>query len=306
MRASWLLGLVVLGSLGAAVASCTSAGSTSGRSEGGSAGDGEGPGEAGQAGAIAAGAGGTSAGSGGTSGSDGGTNSGGAGESGEGDGGASAGAGGADGPSSHTVTVTVAGLGAGTVTSSTGESCGPQNETCELSVAAGERVTFTAAASGAENGFVAWSGACSGSAATCTVTADSNLTLGASFTLMFDLSVRFERSANCGTSEAADVYVTTNVPGLSGMNCVACGSIVCHARFAAGTVLTVTATPGRPTPEPTLCEAQPGVATLASPAITGACTANTTGGGFSTDPASCIVTMGSNASIVVHSCQQSG
>jgi beta-glucosidase len=81
---------------------------------------------------------------------------------------------------SNTLTVTKGGSGSGTVSSSTGAiSCGT---TCSASIASGTVITLTAAAD-ASSTFSGWSGACSGSAATCVVTVTAAQAVTATFTL---------------------------------------------------------------------------------------------------------------------------
>lgn len=77
-----------------------------------------------------------------------------------------------------TLTVTASGAGTGSVTSAPqGISCPSQ---CSSTFVSGSSVTLTAApASGA--GFGGWTGACSGTSPSCTLTITSNQTVGASF-----------------------------------------------------------------------------------------------------------------------------
>ena len=79
----------------------------------------------------------------------------------------------------YSLTVTTEGdTGAGTVTSApAGISCG---STCSQEYATGTLVTLTAAVVGNDL-FVGWSGACSGTAATCTVTMDAAKSVTATF-----------------------------------------------------------------------------------------------------------------------------
>jgi len=78
----------------------------------------------------------------------------------------------------ETLTVTLSGAGSGTITSSpAGINCGA---TCTGTYQLNTQVTLTAApASGSE--FQGWSGACSGTGATCIVTLDSAKSVGAGF-----------------------------------------------------------------------------------------------------------------------------
>src|SRR5512142_2135728 len=75
----------------------------------------------------------------------------------------------------YTLTVTRSGTGSGAVTSSSGGiSCGTA---CSATLASGTVVTLTAAPA-AGSTFGGWSGACSGAAATCTITVTGALTVG--------------------------------------------------------------------------------------------------------------------------------
>ncbi|HYD40787.1 MAG TPA: glycoside hydrolase family 3 C-terminal domain-containing protein, partial [Anaeromyxobacter sp.] len=81
-------------------------------------------------------------------------------------------------PTNYTFTVTKAGTGTGTVTSSpVGISCGA---TCSANFASGTAVTLTATAA-TGSWFAGWSGACTGSAATCVVTMNAARALTATF-----------------------------------------------------------------------------------------------------------------------------
>jgi List-Bact-rpt repeat protein/centrosomal CEP192-like protein len=82
------------------------------------------------------------------------------------------------GTSTFALTVTKTGTGAGTVTSSpAGISCGTD---CGESLAVGTPVTLTATAASGST-FVGWSGACSGTAATCSWTMSAATTVAATF-----------------------------------------------------------------------------------------------------------------------------
>lgn len=89
-------------------------------------------------------------------------------------------------PTTYTLTITIAGTGAGTVVSTpTGISCKP---TCQASFAAGTSVVVTASASKGSY-FQGWTGACKGSAGKCTVTMNSNLSATATFNINKTVSV---------------------------------------------------------------------------------------------------------------------
>lgn len=82
-------------------------------------------------------------------------------------------------PTTYTLTITLAGTGSGTVTSTpAGISCNP---TCSASFAAGTSVKLTTAA-GKGDYFSGWSGACKGTSA-CTVVMNSNLSATATFNI---------------------------------------------------------------------------------------------------------------------------
>jgi endo-1,4-beta-D-glucanase Y len=126
------------------------------------------------------------------------------------------------------LTVTRSGTGTGTVTSSPeGVSCG---STCSASFASGTVVTLTAApATGSV--FAGWSGACSGTAATCTVEMTAGRTATATFNanpILYPLSVT-RAGAGAGT-------VTSSPAGVS------CGT-TCSASFGSASTVTLTAAP---------------------------------------------------------------
>ncbi len=79
-------------------------------------------------------------------------------------------------PSSATPTVVLSGSGSGSI-SGTGITCGSD---CSESYASGARVTLTAKPTTGAT-FSDWSGACSGTATTCTVTMDAAKTVKAGF-----------------------------------------------------------------------------------------------------------------------------
>ncbi|PYR47170.1 MAG: hypothetical protein DMF95_17015, partial [Acidobacteria bacterium] len=123
------------------------------------------------------------------------------------------------------LTITRAGQGSGTVTSSPlGINCGAD---CSERFVTGTVVTLTAQPS-ANSVFGGWSGACAGQSNTCTVTI--NATMGVTAT--FDVGVTLTVSK---TGAAAGV-VTSSPAGID------CGS-TCAAAFSSGTVVTLTAQP---------------------------------------------------------------
>jgi aryl-phospho-beta-D-glucosidase BglC (GH1 family) len=129
------------------------------------------------------------------------------------------------GTTNYSLSVTKAGAGSGTVTSSpSGINCG---STCSASYASGASVTLTAAAASGST-FTGWSGACTGTAA-CTV----SMTAARSVTATFGSS---------GTTYALSVTKSGAGTGTvaSSPSGVDCGS-TCSANFASGTSVTLTA-----------------------------------------------------------------
>jgi len=127
-------------------------------------------------------------------------------------------------PCSNTLSITKAGTGGGSATSSpSGISCG---STCNASYASGTAITLTAAASTGSI-FAGWSGGgCSGTG-TCTVTLTSDTIVTATFNLItYALTVT---KAGTGGGSA-----TSSPSGIS------CGS-TCNASYASGTAITLTA-----------------------------------------------------------------
>ncbi len=124
--------------------------------------------------------------------------------------------------------VTRAGTGSGTVTSSPqGVDCGP---TCSASFASGTVVTLTATAATGST-FAGWSGACSGTTATCTVTAYADEAVTATFhasPILYALTV-----TRAGTGSGT---VTSSPAGVS------CGT-TCSASFGSASAVTLTAAP---------------------------------------------------------------
>jgi endoglucanase len=128
-------------------------------------------------------------------------------------------------PVSYALTVTKAGAGSGTVTSTpSGINCGG---TCSASYATGTSVTLTAtAASG--SAFAGWSGACSGTAA-CNVSMTATRAVTATFnSTATTFSLAVTKTGTGGGTVASSP---------SGINC---GS-TCTANYASGTSVTLTA-----------------------------------------------------------------
>ncbi|HET6171710.1 MAG TPA: polysaccharide deacetylase family protein, partial [Gaiellales bacterium] len=123
-----------------------------------------------------------------------------------------------------TLAVADAGSGSGSVASSpAGIACGA---TCQADYTSGTSVTLTAAPAGSSS-FTSWSGACSGSSTTCTLSMSAAKSVTAIFTLLpVHLSV-----ATAGTGNGT----ITSSPAA-----IACG-ITCYADFTNGTTVTLTA-----------------------------------------------------------------
>jgi Divergent InlB B-repeat domain len=142
------------------------------------------------------------------------------------------GGGGSDRATDAQLAVTVAGptgtMSTGRVTSHpAGIACG---SACNATFAIDTVVTLTAAAP-AEQQFSAWSGACSGAVATCTVRMSEQRAVTATFA-----------AASDGTAYPLSVVVSGNGTVTSQPSGVDCAG-TCLADFAAGTVVTLTAVP---------------------------------------------------------------
>jgi serine protease AprX len=125
----------------------------------------------------------------------------------------------------RTLSVTKAGAGAGTVTSSpAGINCGAS---CSAGFAEGSSVTLSASAD-AGSTFAGWSGACSGTG-TCTVTMSADRSVTATFALQTRTLAVTKAGRGSGT-------VTSSPAGIS------CGAS-CSAAFALGSSVTLTASP---------------------------------------------------------------
>jgi len=122
--------------------------------------------------------------------------------------------------------VSVAKTGSGTVNGGP-ISCGAN---CAATFTAGASVLLTAGAP--SNGvFNGWSGACTGTQSTCSLTVNSALSVGATFTQVFTLST--SRSGN---------GLILGTPYGEFSNYISCGNS-CSAKFQKGTTVTLTATP---------------------------------------------------------------
>jgi len=123
------------------------------------------------------------------------------------------------------LTVKVEGDGSGSVTSSpAGINCGSD---CTEIYDAGTGVTLTATPQGGST-FAGWSGACTGSSTTCTLTMNASKSVTATFTTKPVLTV-----AKSGTGGGS---VTSSPPGIN------CGND-CNEPYDPGTSVTLTATP---------------------------------------------------------------
>jgi uncharacterized repeat protein (TIGR02543 family) len=120
----------------------------------------------------------------------------------------------------HALDVSIAGSGF-VQSSPAGINC--SSGTCSAVYGEGTVVTLTANASGT---FLGWSGACSGTGSTCTVTMNAAKTVGATFSNRLSVS-------KSGTGGGT---VTSSPAGID------CGS-TCSAWFAPGTAVTLTPTP---------------------------------------------------------------
>jgi hypothetical protein len=128
------------------------------------------------------------------------------------------------------LTVTKAGTGSGTVTSSpAGINCGT---TCTMSVSScgAVPVVLLTATAATGSAFTGWSGACSGTAPTCSVPLSGATTVNASFTLATTYTLNVTRAGTAGGT------ITSNVGGIN------CGG-TCSAVYASGTTVTLIATP---------------------------------------------------------------
>lgn len=130
-------------------------------------------------------------------------------------------------PQGNSLTVSLAGSGVGTVSSSpTGINCG---STCAGNFSKGTTVQLTASPSGSST-FGGWSGACSGTG-TCQVTMNSALSVTATFNVPgFTLTVTSSGSGSGSVSSSP-----------AGINC----GTICSVSFAGGTAVQLTASPNQ-------------------------------------------------------------
>lgn len=135
-------------------------------------------------------------------------------------------------PGNHTLTVTREGAGRGKVTSSpAGINCGSD---CTEAYAAGTEVTLSARAA-RDSTFAGWSGDCSGTASTCTVTMDQARSVTATFTSGSEPPPPTEgHTLTVTLSGTGRGRVTSSPAGIT------CGTD-CSETYAAGTLVTLTA-----------------------------------------------------------------
>jgi endoglucanase len=130
------------------------------------------------------------------------------------------------GGTTYGLSVTKAGTGSGTVTSSTGGiSCGTS---CSATLASGTAVTLTAAAATGST-FAGWSGACTGTGS-CVVT----MTAARAVTATFNTSGGTTYALTVARAGTGSGTVTSSTGGIS------CGTS-CSATLASGTAVTLTA-----------------------------------------------------------------
>ena len=128
----------------------------------------------------------------------------------------------------NTLTVTKDGTGTGSVTSTpSGINCG---STCTATFPASTSITLTASAA-AGSQFAGWTGACSGSGLSCTVSLSSSLTVNAEFNTAVSSQYALQVSSAGGGSGT----ITSNP---SGINCPG----TCTANFNSGASVTLQAT----------------------------------------------------------------
>ncbi len=134
-----------------------------------------------------------------------------------------------------TLNVSTVGTGKGNVSSTpSGIACGSAGTDCTETYAANTQVTLSATPNSGSS-FAGWSGACSGSSSTCTVTLDQARTVQASFTATTTTSY----ALRVALGGFGDGKITSSPKGI---NCSFWTSR-CAAKFTAGSTVTLTATP---------------------------------------------------------------
>jgi phospholipase C len=132
-------------------------------------------------------------------------------------------------PTSFQLSIKAAGAGGGTISSSpAGINCGT---TCSATFASGMQVMLTETA-GANSSFSGWTGDCSGSSPTCTLTLGANQQVTATFATTTITPVLTASLAGTGTGTISS--------SPAGINCGA----TCSASYASGTQVTLTETAG--------------------------------------------------------------
>lgn len=134
-------------------------------------------------------------------------------------------------PVSYTLTVTPSGTGSGNVSSSpSGIQCGSD---CSEAYTAGTAVTLTATPATGST-FGGWSGACSGTASTCSVSMNASSYVTAAFTQTSTTRVVTVTKSGSGSGS-----ISSSPTGLS---CAATGCTTASANFPSTTAITLTAT----------------------------------------------------------------
>jgi uncharacterized repeat protein (TIGR02543 family) len=129
--------------------------------------------------------------------------------------------------------VTAQGTGSGSVTSApAGIECGAAGSDCSQTYDLGTAVTLTAAAAEGST-FAGWDGACTGSAATCEVTLDDDVSVTANFTLIDDQAQY--------TVTVAEPVNGTVASGDGNINCGG-GNVTCEFVYQGGDTVELTAT----------------------------------------------------------------
>jgi phospholipase C len=132
-------------------------------------------------------------------------------------------------PVSFQLSIKAAGAGGGTVSSSpAGINCGT---TCSAAFTSGTQVTLTETAA-ANSSFTGWTGGCSGSNPSCTLTLSASQQVTATFSTTPTSAVLTVTLAGTGTGS-----ISSSPAGIS------CGA-TCSASFTGGSQVTLTETPG--------------------------------------------------------------
>ena len=124
-----------------------------------------------------------------------------------------------------TLTITRSGAGGGTVSGTSGINCGT---TCSHSYAPGTSITLTAQPN-AVSSFGSWTGACTGTATTCTFTINASTSVDASFAALPAVTLTVSKA---GFGDGA----------VSSGSDISCGTTCTHS-YAVGSTVTLTAAP---------------------------------------------------------------